>query len=440
MTHRLDRLYSNAIFAIFVSFTGLIPMGRAQERPAPLLVAEPGGVRCLTLDEARQLAANCNKSIALAQLNVLEKQHATRAAGKDYFPKVLGSVTYFNFNDDLGSVVSVPRGTRGILAPGVTTFNVAVLNQNSALSTLMLAQPITKLIAVNAAVQIARADQAAAQAQLDKGLQDLLSGVGQAYYGLLGVQRIEAALAMQVGMLDQMLASKSDPELRILTLGTKQALSQVREQVQELTDQLDTLLGLPPDTRLELADPMPADLPVHSAEEAAQLALSGNAEIRQAEQSIAKAHAALQVAKMDYVPDVNVIGGYANQTFASYIQPNIGFVGVTANYTFWDWGKRRDIKRQRDMDIAMAEQNVRVTIDKVRGEARKAYANFEQARDAYKLAGEMVKARQDAEKGAAAAAAMQAKADTSKAQLEEMKAEIAYRVAYAQLAGIISNR
>jgi outer membrane protein TolC len=186
-------------------------------------------------------------------------------------------------------------------------------------------------------------------------------------------------------------------------------------------------------------DPIPIDLPVRNAEEAAQLALSCNLEVREAEQSIVKAEAALQVAKMAYIPDVNVIGGYANQTGASYIQPNIGFVGVTANYTFWDWGKRRDLKRQRETDIAMAQQNVQVTIEKVRGEARKAYGSFEQARDAYKLAGEMVQARKEAEKAATGTAAIQAKAETSKAQLEEMKAEITYRVAYAQLAGLISK-
>jgi outer membrane protein TolC len=112
---------------------------------------------------------------------------------------------------------------------------------------------------------------------------------------------------------------------------------------------------------------------------------------------------------------------------------------VTASYTFWDWGKRRDVKRQRETDIAMARQNVQVTIEKVRADARKAYGSFEQAREALKLAGEMVLARQEAEKAAAGAAAFQAKAETSKAQLEEMKAEIAYRVAHAQLAGLINR-
>ena len=43
----------------------------------------------------------------------------------------------------------------------------------------MLVQPITKLIAVNALVQIARADVQIAGATLDKGVRDLLSGVAQ---------------------------------------------------------------------------------------------------------------------------------------------------------------------------------------------------------------------------------------------------------------------
>jgi hypothetical protein len=57
----------------------------------------------------------------------------------------------------------------------------------------------------------------------------------------------------------------------------------------------------------------------------------------------------------------------------------------------------------------------------------------------YHLAQELVKARKDAEKGVTGPAAMQAKADTTKAKLEAMKTEISYRVAHAQLAGLIGG-
>src|SRR5262249_24122830 len=147
-------------------------------RPSVLAAGEPvstpqpaagPSVRRLTLEEARQIALSGNKALALARLNVEQLQHATNAASKDYFAKLLGSETYFHFNHDLGSVLTLRRGQRGILPPGVTTINAAVLNQDSSLGTVFVAQPITKLIAVNAAVQIARADENAAQAKLDKG-------------------------------------------------------------------------------------------------------------------------------------------------------------------------------------------------------------------------------------------------------------------------------
>jgi outer membrane protein TolC len=412
---------------------------RAQEgvsSPAP----PPGPARRLTLEEARQLALQNNQSLALARLNVQATEHATVAARKDYFPKLLGNVRYFHFNDNLGTVVTAASGASGafgILPPGGFTKSASVLNRDSALSTVFVAQPITQLIAVNAAVQLARADEGTARAQLDKGARELLSGVAQAYQGLLGAQRIQAALELQVKLLEEVLAAQPVPEVRVGLVETRQGLLQVRGQVRELTDQLDNLLDLPPCTALELVDPLPPELPVRCADEAVQLALTHNPEVREAEQNIAKAQAALQVARMDYLPDVNVIGGFANQTVASYIQPDIGYLGITGSYTFWDWGKRREVKNQRQTQIALAQQNLRVVSDKVQLEARKTFAAFEQAREAFRLAGEMVQARKDAEKAATGKAAMQAKAETSRAELEAMKSEIAYRVAHAQLEAIL---
>ncbi len=180
----------------------------------------------------------------------------------------------------------------------------------------------------------------------------------------------------------------------------RQGLVQVQGQVQGLTDELNDLLNFPPGTVVELADPVPPLPPVASSEQAGQMALSCNPEVLEAQQGVAKAEAALKIAKMDYLPDVNVIGGYANQTDASYIQNNFTYLGVTANYTFWEWGKKNDVLHQRETDIALAHQNLQVTQNKVQLEARKSYSAFDQALQSYRLASEMVQACQDAEKGA----------------------------------------
>jgi outer membrane protein TolC len=414
--------------------------GTAVGQTPPMLppAAAPASpaVRRLTLEEAKQLALG-NKALTLARLNVRQSQFATAAARKDYLPKVIANDTYFHFSDDLGEVVTIRRGALGILPPGVTTLGVAVANQDSNLAAVFIAQPITKLIAVNAAVQLARADEATAQAQLDKGTRDLLSGVAQAYQGLLGTLRIQAALELQVRLLEQVGGANPPPELRIGLLEARQGLVQARGQAQELMQQLNSLLDLPLCTVLELVDPLPPELAVRCADDAAEVAVAQSPEVREAAQSIAKAEAGLKVARMAYIPDVNVVGGYANQTFANYIQPNIGYVGVTASMTLFEWNKKKDLVHQRQTQVAMAHQNMQVTADKVRLDARKAYLTFDQAREAYRLAGELVQARKDAEKGATGAAALQAKADEAKAELEAMKAEIGYRVAHAQLAALV---
>lgn len=411
----------------------------AQELPPPAVVSPEAApaARRLTLEEAKQLALANNKALGLARLNVEEKQYAKAAAWKDYFPKLLGNVTYFHFNDNLGNVVTSNTGALGLLPPGAININSSVFKQNSTLSTLFLAQPVTKLIAVHAATQIARADENAAKAQLDKGTRDLLSGVAQAYQGLLGTQRIQTALQLQVNLLEQVMKLQPAPEVRIGLVEARQGLLQVHGQVVELTQQLNGLLDLPPCTMLELVDPVPGEPPVRCAEEAAQAALANSPEVREAEQTITKARAGLKVARMNYLPDIAVLGGYANQTAASYIQPNIGYFAITGTWSFWEWGKRRNIAQQRQTDIALAQQNLQVTIDKVQSDARKTYGTFAQAREAYQLAGEMVEARKAAEKAAAGPAALQAKAEASRAELEQMKAEIAYRVAHAQLMGLL---
>jgi outer membrane protein TolC len=390
------------------------------------------------MDDARQRAMLNNTRLSLARLNVDEKGYATAAARKDYLPKIIGSDTFFHFDKALGSVETLQTGQLGILPVGSRTITVAVANQDSNLATVMVAQPITKLIAVNAATQLAKADENIARAQLDKGTKDILSGVTQAYHGLLGGQRIQAVLELQVKLLEQAMAAKPTPEIRVSLLELKQGLLQVKGQVQELMGELNGLVDLPPNTVLELVDPLPAPPTVRSADEAAQLAMMSSPEIREAEQNIAKAKAAQQIARMDYIPDVNVIGGYANQTLSNAIQPNIGYLGVTASYTFWDWGKRGDVRRQRNTQLALAHQNLQVIREKVGSEARKVFGSFEQAQEAYRLAGEMVQARKDAEKVAATPAAIaETKLATGKAELDLMKAEIAYRVAHAQLEGTV---
>jgi outer membrane protein TolC len=317
---------------------------------------------------------------------------------------------------------------------------VTAVRQNSNLLSLTVAQPLTKLIAVNAAVKIAQADEQIAQAQLAKGTRELLSGVAQAFYGLYAAQRIETALRLQVGYAEQLSRVNPSPEVRVATIEARQALSQVRGQAADIAEQLNSLIGLPAGTPLVLEEPVPPPPPVHSADEAASQALACNPQVQDAMASSRKAAAALQLARAEYLPDLTILGSYFNQTAVPIIQPNFVGLGISASYTFFDWGKRRHVKHQRQFQVAQADQNVQATIDKVVLEARQAYAGFEQAHEALALANEMVQARRDAERTEKAPPAIQAaKAATAKAELEQLHADASYRVAHAKLMEVIGG-
>lgn len=441
------RFLSSAACAILLS--GAVDASRAQAQdvlaaPLPNPVAAPTapiqGTYHLTLEEAKQRALDTSKGLVLGNLGVQEKREATAAARTDYLPKLLGNVSYFHFNDDLGTVNTIGRGRLGVIPPSARTIAVNAINQDSVFTTVMLAQPITKLIAVNAAVKLARADEEIAQAQLDQGMRDLLSGVAQAFYGLHGAQRLAEALRLQIDYVDQVARMSGAPDARIAAIEAKQALNQVQGQSADIAEQLVNLVGLPAGTILVLVDPMPPEPTIHSADEAAARAMACNPQIREATATTQRAEAGLQVARADFLPDVNIFGAYFNQNALPIIQDNFGAFGVTASYTFVDWGKRRHVKRQRLFQVSQAHKNVQDVIDKVVLQARQAYASFERSDQALDLAGEMVEARHAAEAQAKEPPALQAaKAATAKAELERLQAEAEYRVAHAKLMNVVGG-
>jgi outer membrane protein TolC len=386
------------------------------------------GSMVLTLDQARTLALESNKQLELGRMNIAEKGYVTNAARKDYLPKLLASLTYLHFDDPLGTLVT----TRGIILP--QSIPVNVVNQDTTLGTIMVVQPITKLISVSAAVDLGIADEAAAVAQLDKGTRELISGVTQAYYGLLATRRIHATLDLQTKALAPLLQANPAPELRLAALDVRKGIAATEQQSAELADLLNQLLGLPQGTALELVESPLPDVGVASAEDAAALALAHNPQVRIAEQDILRAQAGMKVAKADYLPDVYVFGAAASQSAADYIQDEFNMVGAQASWMLFEWGKRRQVVQQRDMQIAMAAKNVEVVRETVQIEARKRFQLFQQAHEGLQIAGEVVAARQDAEKGIQGLPAiMTAKGNTAKAQLDYMQAEVNYRLAHAKL-------
>jgi outer membrane protein TolC len=424
---------------------GIFSMGlRADPPPAD---AAPAAQK-LTLDEIKQRVLNNNKLLELAALNVESKGYAARAVAANYFPQIVGQSVFVHFNDDLGSVLATqgrtvagPRG-RVLAAFPPSAINVAVVNQETALNTLMVAQPVTDLLKVRQGVKVAQADQGIARAQMEKATRELLTGAEQLFWGIWAAQTIRDGTRVAVTTAEQA-AKTGHVDAKISLVEAQQALREVETQVAELSEQLNTLIDLPICTPIEVVpEPLPA-APVQCADAAVALALETSPEIHEAQENVRKAQAAVAAAKLDYVPSIAVVGGYTNQTFADYIQPNIGFVGVMGSYTFVDWGKRRNTIREREQLISMATLKIQQTQADVEQKALKAYRDYEQSAGNLKLAGELVQLREEAFKAvpvAQAADKVKAGKDLLTAKVDAVKAELNQRIAYVKLMSLIGKQ
>jgi outer membrane protein TolC len=420
----------------------------AQDAPPPTSPAPaiaPNVVR-LSLDEIKQHVLGDNKLLQLAAHNVQSKDYAVGAARALYFPQIIGNVIYFHFNDNLGDVIS--GGGRSLHGPnGRTLFTfpafakeVAVINQDSAVANVAAVQPLTDLLKVRQGVRVAQADEQIAQAQMDKGARELVSGVEQLFWGIWAAQHIRAGLIAAAG--PTMEAAKSGSlDARIAVVEGQQSLQQVEHQLGDLQEQLAILLELPTCTQFELVEPSLPIVPITCADDAVAMALASSPEVREAEATIDKARAAVKAAKLDYVPSVALVGGYLNQSFADYIQPNIGYVGVMGSYTFVDWGKRRNTIHERDEMVAMAILKLQSTQDTVRQNALKAFREYQESQQALKSAQDMVGLREEAVKTAAnLPAKFQAGKDALTAQVDYLKADLAIRMAYVKLTALLGKQ
>jgi outer membrane protein TolC len=144
------------------------------------------------------------------------------------------------------------------------------------------------------------------------------------------------------------------------------------------------------------------------------------------------------------------MGGYFNQTMADYIQPNVGYVGVVGTYTFVDWGKRRAVIHEREDLVAMASLKLRQTEDEVRQKALKAFREVGESQEALTNAQELVALLKEAEKKATTPEALanptalhillRTGRDLALAEVEVVKAELAFRAAYVKVMSLVGKQ
>ena len=411
--------------------------------------------RQLTLTEAVHLAISQNRALKIARLRVAENEQKKASERSSYFPSIKNESNLLHVTDLEN--IGIPTGAFGTVGGLYVPSQNTILPQGRTTiysSGTQLSQPLTQLIRIRDANRMAAADVAISRDDLKKAENEIALEVHSLYFGILIAKLQKQAAEQQTQYADANLRESED-EVRkgsalkvaaiqgqATVLESRQSVLTADLQLSDLTTQLNDLLGLPLDTKLQLDTGVPSDFVQSSREEYVQTAWSQNPQIKAAEASVEKAQAAVASAKTAYIPDVTAYARQSYQDGVPFFVRNFGTFGVSMNWEVFDFGKRRTAVRERQDQLAEAEENLRRLKEQVAVSIERSYNKVLRTKSLVEVATQVVKLRQESERLAqnqlAQGAVMvserrQATAATYKAQAEFLQANLGYLLAWAEL-------
>jgi len=412
-------------------------------------------VRRLKLEEAVRLALEQNRALKIARFKVKENEERKAAARSEYFPTITNESNILHVTE-LQNVI-VPAGAFGSAA------GVAVPSQDIPLqqgkqtlysSGTMVTQPLTQLLRVHQANRIAAAEVAASRDDVKNAENGIALRVHALYFGILIAQLQQKAAEQETSFASESLRENQEDirggsalevaELqgRAELLSGQQSVLTAELQIEDYRTELNDLLGLPLDTKLELDPDVATNLPLDSKAEYVKAAWAENPEIHAAEQAVAKARAGVAASKTAYIPDVTAFARYSYQDGVPFLVKNFGTFGVNLNYTLWDFGKRRATVREHSTQLAEAEQNLEHLKEQVAVEVERSYNKLERTKSMVNVAAQVAKLRKESERLTTAQATQgvvlisdvrHAAAANYKAEADLLQASLGYLLAHAEL-------
>ena len=365
--------------------------------------------RRISLREAVQLALKHNHNVRIAGYAVDEKQHAKEAAKGSYFPSIRNDSSFLRVTDT--QLIQIAPGTLGTVAGTPVPTESAVINQggrNLTTSGTQITQPLTSLLKIKQANEIAQADVKASREKAQLTGNDIALAVHEVYYRLLVAQahrrateaRISASQDLENERVEQVKFGSSleqeSIETRAQLLQAKQELLATDFQLEDLKLKLNDLMGLPLTTALDL-DPVSAEpLETCPIEECVKTATASHPEVLEARAEVEKGEAAVRLAKTDiWVPDVEVFGRYSYANNVPFLARNFGTFGIHFGYDLFDGGRKRAVKGEREAQLAQAKENLARLTDEVELAVHTAYNKLERTQQMLKVSEEVVALRSE---------------------------------------------
>jgi outer membrane protein TolC len=377
-----------------------------QARSVAAQEANPPASRRITLDEAVQMALKHNHVVRIAAYKVEEKEHAKDIARSAYYPTLRNDSNLLQLTDT--QFIAVPAGSIGTVAGTSLPGQSVILNQGRktvVTSGTQLSQPLSELLKIKPANDIAAAELNASRDQAHQTENEVALRVHQIYYRILVAQAHREATQARIKASDDLKSERVAQvkfgavleeeaiESRAQSLEARQDLLATELQLSDLTMQLDDAIGLPLATTLTLDATVREVGATCEREECLRVALESHPEMAEARDEVDKASAAVRLAKRQYIPDLEAFARYSYQDNVPFLARNFGTFGLHFGYDLFDGGKRRAAIGEHSAQLSQAEENLARIKEEIELRVQTAYNKLERTREMVKVSEELLALR-----------------------------------------------
>jgi outer membrane protein len=354
---------------------------------------QPHGI---SLEQAKKMALEQNVQLLIQKERTVENQERVKEAKSWRYPILLANANYVY--NGVSNDVTIPKGSLGNFAANnilVPDKDITLLkSQHNLYAVGVLAiQPIIDQGKINTGLKVASIEVEMAHTRVLQTEQELNQSVEKLYYGTLIAQKKEESIKINIELAkvklydeeSSLLAGKTDSAVKT---GLQADLAYQEEKLLEVTNErkddegdLAIMMGLSYSDSIILTEQHNSLPAVQSFEYYLQSGKSNNLDILLGQQMIQKASYNVTAAKNNYLPSLNAIAGYYNQSLISVLPVNNYFIGLTASWNIIDFGKRKAVLNESMSQHKQAELNFNDSKKKVDNEIFKAYRKVIQSRE-----------------------------------------------------------
>jgi len=367
--------------------------------PTALQAQEGTNASLLTVDQAVQIALANNRELKISNLDIDKSKWQVAEAKTNRLPIFktyvfaagnLNSPSFLFKEGTFGTIGGVPIPSKDTPIPFSNGISGSQLTQ--------VAQPISQLYKINLGIHAQELGYDFANQEYRAKRQSVVADVKQAYYAVLQSESaLEAAQASvkQYEETDRVALQYVSQEaiLKSDSLEVKAKLAQAKYQVIHLNNEFDTrkehlndLLGRDLNTDFHTQAVPPQSLEEIDLNAARQTALTQRPEVAEAQINVKKARYDRRLAQAQYIPDVSAALHYYSSFTSEILPPNIVAVGIEFSWEPFDWGRRHDVVKQKEVAIDQSQLQLQQVQSQVMQDVDNRFRSLQESRAALDVA------------------------------------------------------